>query len=485
MVARTSPGRAPEETGLSEQPHLPWTPQLVRVMAGLMLSMFVAAMDATAVGTALPTIASDLHQFSLYPWIFTGYLLTSTTTVPLWGRLADRHGRRPVLMAGIALFVIASVLCGISPSMGWLIAFRTLQGIGAGCLQPLVMTVVGDIFPTRQRARLQGLFSGMWATAAITGPFIGALFVSTIGWRWIFDINLPVGIVATYLVWGYREVKPERRGARLDVRSAALLTTGCALLLAGLGTGSASASPNWPLAGAGVAVLALFGWVETHTPAPTIPFDLLRDRVIGPSIFVTTLAGTVMFAATAYIPLYVQDGLGGTAFMAGAAVAPMSFGWPVASVIAGWTLVRVGYQRLLMIGSVVLAAGSAMLLMSTPALGATWVGVSASVIGFGLGLFAAPIVIVIHNRVSWDRRGAATALNQFSRTIGGAVGVSLMGVLLQSYVHSAATPSSRRPLLDGIHADYAVMLGLAALIVVAAVGILVTARPPAARAAAA
>jgi EmrB/QacA subfamily drug resistance transporter len=454
-------------------------------MAGLMLSMFVAAMDSTAVGTALPTIAGDLHQFSLYPWIFTGYLLTSTTSVPLWGRLADRHGRRPVLMAGIALFVIASVLCGISPGMGWLIAFRTLQGVGAGCLQPLVMTVVGDIFPIRQRARLQGLFSGMWAAAAITGPLIGALFVSTIGWRWIFDINLPVGIVATWLLWGYREHKPAQRGSRLDVRSAVLLTAGCALLLSGLGTGSASASPNWPLAGAGAAVLVLFGWVEARTSIPTIPFDLLRDRVIGPAIFVSTLAGTIMFAATAYVPLYVQDGLGGTAFMAGAAVAPMSFGWPVASVIAGWTLVRVGYQRLLMGGSVALAGGSLMLLMSTPALGVTWVGASSAVIGFGMGLFAAPIVIMIQNRVSWNRRGAATALNQFSRTIGGAIGVSLMGVLMQSYVHSASTPSNRTALLAGIHADYAVVLVLAGVIVVAAVGILVTARPPAARAAAA
>src|SRR6202162_6029109 len=155
-----------------------WTPQLYRDMAGLMVSLFVAAMDATVVGTALPTIARDLGSFQLYPWIVAGYLITATTTVPLWGRLADLHGRRRVLLVGIVMFVVASALCAASPSMVWLIAFRTLQGIGAGCIQPVVFTIVGDIFPLQQRARLQGLFSSMWGVAAIVGPILGALFVS-------------------------------------------------------------------------------------------------------------------------------------------------------------------------------------------------------------------------------------------------------------------------------------------------------------------
>lgn len=460
----------------------PWTPALVRVMAGLMLSMLVAAMDSTAVGTALPTIAHELGQFALYPWIFAAYLLTGTTSVPLWGRLADQHGRRPVLLAGLVIFVAASVLCGISPGMGWLIAFRALQGLGAGSLQPVVMTLVGDIFPLQQRARLQGLFSAMWAAAAIAGPLLGALFVSTIGWRWIFDINLPVGLVAGLLIWGYREARPARRGTQLDVRSAVLLTAGCALLLVGLGTGSADASPLWPVLAAGVAVLAAFGWVEARTHAPTVPFALLRDRMIGPAILVSALAGTVMFGATAYIPLYVQDALGGTAYAAGAAVAPMSFGWPVASVIAGWTLVHLGYQRLLMAGSVALAAGSLMLLASSPALGAAWVGLSAGVIGFGMGLFSAPIVIVIQNHVGWEQRGAATALNQFSRTIGGALGVSLMGILVQAAVRQGAGPSA---LGAGLHAVYAVLLGLSILVVATAAAILLSARQESRRAAAA
>src|SRR5256885_3174329 len=165
-------------------------------MAGLMLSLFVAAMDSTVVGTALPTIARDLGEFQLYPWVFSGYLITATTTVPIWGRLADRYGRRLVLLTGITIFVPASMLCAASPGMAALIVFRTLQGVGAGCIQPVVFTLVGDIFPLPQRARLQGFFSSMWAVAAVIGPALGAVFVSTIGWPWVFLINPPLRPVA-------------------------------------------------------------------------------------------------------------------------------------------------------------------------------------------------------------------------------------------------------------------------------------------------
>jgi len=248
-----------------------WTPALVRIMAGLMLSLFVAAMDATVVGTALPTIARELGSFELYAWIVAGYLVTATTTVPIWGRLADIHGRRPILLAGVAIFVGASALCAASPTMLWLIAFRTLQGVGAGCIQPLVFTIVGDIFPLRQRARLQGFFSSMWAVAAIAGPALGALFVSTVGWRWIFTINVPAGIVATALVWGYAERRPESAGRqRIDFTGAAVLTVGVTLLLIGLGTGSETATPVWPLVAIGVGLLAGFVWLEWQRP--TRPF---------------------------------------------------------------------------------------------------------------------------------------------------------------------------------------------------------------------
>src|SRR6266581_4903248 len=326
-------------------------------MAGLMLSLFVAAMDSTVVGTALPTIARELGEFQLYPWVFSGYLITATTTVPIWGRLADRYGRRLVLLTGITIFVTASMLCAASPGMAALIVFRTLQGVGAGCIQPVVFTLVGDIFPLPQRARLQGFFSSMWAVAAV-----------------------------------------------------------------------------WWSIGAGAAMLAAFGLVEMRSRRPLLPLDLLRSPVIGPAVMVGAIAGTVMFGVTAYVPLYVQQVLGGSPYAAGVAVGAMSIGWPVTSTASGLILVRVGYQRLVLAGALALVAGSLTLALAPATLGAFWMTAGSLVIGCGMGLFTAPLLIVIQASVAWNRRGAATGLNQFSRPIGGAIGVSLMGVLLQLFL---------------------------------------------------
>ncbi len=462
----------------AEQRFLPWTPQLVRVMAGLMIALFLAAIDSTVVGTAVPTIARDLGGFHLYPWVFSGYLLTSTTTVPLWGRLADLRGRRTVILAGIAIFVAGSVLSGFSANMPQLIAFRTAQGIGAGCVQPLVFTIVGDIFPIAQRARLQGLFSGMWAIAAIAGPVTGAAFVSTIGWRWIFDINLPIGVVAAALLWRYRDRGVPAQRQRLDVRGAALLTVGIALLLYGLGTGTPDGKPVWPLVGVAVLAMAAFAAIESRSDSPTVPLALLRHPVIGPAILVSAVAGTLMFGATAYVPLYVQQVLHGSAYAAGAAIAPMSLGWPVASVISGWTMIRIGYQRLVVAGGVALIAGAAMLQFGSPGYGPLWVAGSTGIIGFGLGLFSAPLLIVIQSAVEWGQRGAATALNQFSRTIGGAIGVALMAIVLQAYVGGSRDPLSATRSLDaGIHADFGLLTGLAVIVLAIAIAMLVQARP--------
>ena len=439
---------------------LNWTGDLVRVMAGLMLSLFVAAMDSTVVGTALPTIARELGEFQLYPWVFSGYLITATTTVPIWGRLADRYGRRLVLLTGITIFVTASMLCAASPGMAALIVFRTLQGVGAGCIQPVVFTLVGDIFPLPQRARLQGFFSSMWAVAAVIGPALGAVFVSTIGWRWIFLINLPIGLVAGTLIFSHRERRPEAVvDAGIDVRSAILLTAGIGLLLWGLGTGSQTAAPVWWAIGAGAAMLAAFGLVEMRSRRPLLPLDLLRSPVIGPAVMVGAIAGTVMFGVT------------------GVAVGAMSIGWPVTSTTAGFILVRVGYQRLVLAGALALVAGSLMLALAPATLGAFWMTAGSLVIGCGMGLFTAPLLIVIQSSVAWNRRGAATALNQFSRTIGGAVGVSLMGVLLQLYLGSARDPlAAHAQLAAGLRADFIVITGLSACVLAVSLVILRTSR---------
>jgi EmrB/QacA subfamily drug resistance transporter len=415
-----------------------WTAQRVRVTAGLMVAIFVSAMDSSVVATAVPTIAGELGRFSLYPWLISGYLLTSTTTVPLWGRLADIHGRRRVLLAGLAWFVAASLLCARAPDMAWLVGFRALQGVGAGCLLPVALTTVGDLFALEQRARLQGVFSSVWAVAALAGPTLGAVFVSTVGWQWIFWINLPVGVVAAALLWSHRDAPPAGQRGRLDYAGAVLLTAGIGLLLFGLDGGGGGRTPAWPLVALGAVALATFAVSQHRAAHQTIPFSLLRDPVIGPATAAAFLAGTVMFSLNAFLPLYVQGVLQGSSFAAGATVSVASLGWTATAMFSGRVMLRFGYQRLVVSGAASMVAGSAGLLVGPPRAGMAWVAACAFVVGLGMGQLQTPLLIVIQNVVDWGSRGAATALNQFSRTIGGAVGVSMLGLLLSARARTAA-----------------------------------------------
>ncbi|MEA2682242.1 MAG: hypothetical protein QOK05_570 [Chloroflexota bacterium] len=466
---------------------VPWTSERIRWTGGLMLAMLVAAMDSTIVGTALPTIGGELGNFSLYPWVFSGYLLTATTTVPLWGKLADLYGRKLVLYAGLAIFVGASVLCASAHSMLALVLFRALQGLGAGSLQPVTTTLVGDLFPMPQRAKIQGLFGGMWALAAVTGPLLGAVLVSTVGWRWIFIVNVPIGVVSAVLLWSFSD---RVRGGKvsIDYLGALLLTAGVGLLLFGFGSGGVGTHVQWPLIGFAVAVLAAFVLVERRAPSPTVPLRFLTDSVIGPALLLSILGGTLFFGLTSYVPLYVQAGLGGSATSAGAALAPLTIGWPIASAVSGRLMLRLGYQRLVLTGTLIILAGTLLLAAPPPITPLAWVGVSTMVIGVGLGTLLSPLLVVLQTLVEWGDRGSITAMNQFSRTIGGAVGVALMGILLASQITSGAlargldpakvadplrlstqTATGRDLVAHGIQSVNLVYVGIAVMSVVVAV----------------
>ncbi|MHB8507350.1 MAG: MDR family MFS transporter [Candidatus Dormibacteria bacterium] len=466
--------------------HIPWTSQRIRWTAGLMLAMLVAAMDSTIVGTALPTIGAELGHFSLYSWVFSGYLLTATTTVPLWGRLADLYGRKLVLYAGLGIFVGASVLCGSAHSMLALVLFRALQGLGAGCLQPVTTTIVGDLFPLRQRARIQGLFGGMWALAAVSGPLLGALLVSTVGWRWIFIVNVPIGLAAATLLWSFSDrVKGDR--VSIDYLGALLLTAGVGFLLFGFGTGGAGSHVQLPLIALAAVVLAAFVVVERRAASPTVPLRFLTDSVIGPALLLSVLGGTLFFGLTSYVPLYVQAGLGGSPTSAGAALSPLTLGWPLAAVVSGRLLIRVGYQRLVLAGTLLILIGTGLLAAPPPIAPVVWVGISTMVIGTGLGTLLSPLLVVLQSMVGWGDRGSVTAMNQFSRTIGGAIGVALLGILLASRISGAAvargldprrmadplrlstqTAVGRDLVAQGIHSLNLVYLGIAVVAVVIA-----------------
>jgi MFS family permease len=316
-----------------------------------------------------------------------------------------------------------------------------------------------------QRARVQGLFSAMWAVAAIVGPLMGAAFVSTVGWRWIFGINLPIGLVSALLLWGYREPGERRAEGGIDLRGAAALTVGVALLLWGLGAGNPAAQPVLPAAAVAVAIITGFVVIEMRSSRPTIPLALLRRASIGPPMLISLLAGTVMLGTTAYVPLFVQGALGGSTYEAGAAVALMSLGWPIAAVVSGRILLRVGFRRLAVAGALLLIAGTCMLALRPAGFGVVWVGICSLVIGAGLGTITTPVMIVSQSAVPWEQRGAITALNQFSRTIGGAVGVAGMGILLVAGVRTQAArlglpPSaSANPLDAGAGAASRMLLG--------------------------
>jgi EmrB/QacA subfamily drug resistance transporter len=415
--------------------------------------------------------------------VFTAYLVTSTTTVPLFARLADIHGRKPVFMVGLALFVIGSVLSGTATSMPALIAFRALQGIGAGAVQPISFTIAGDIFTPRQRARMQGLFSGVWGVSAIIGPVLGGVITTTVGWPWVFEINLPVGLLAGGIIWFAFHERFERHPQPIDWLGAALLSGSIVLLLFAVSGGGELFGWTSPLV---VAMLAgsvglLVGFVVNarRTPAPLIDLDLLRSPLVRAGLGIGTLAGIVMFGLTTYVPPMVQGVHGGTPIEAGAAVAAMSIGWPVASVIAGRLLIRIGARPIVLAGSAMLVVGSLLITQLGAVDSLAFVTLACAITGVGLGLVSTTLLVVIQGAVEWRRRAVATGLVQFSRTIGGAVGVGVMGGVLTAFLGTASSAildpiargsvpteaalAARASLAAGLGVTYWLMFGAAAL----------------------
>src|SRR5215213_812212 len=300
-----------------------------------LIGTFLAALDATVVGTAMPTVIGELGGLELYPWAYASYLLASTLTGPAFGKLADTYGRKPVYLAGIFLFLLGSVLAGTSQSMAALIFFRTIQGLGAGAVQPVAITIVGDIFELEARARIQGLFGAVWGISAVVGPAAGGFLTDLISWRWVFYVNVPFGIIAAGLV-------------------AVLLA-----LLGGGGAGELSVATLGLFIG-GLAVLALFVLVERRAEDPVVPLDLFSERIIAVSALGNVAMGGVLLGVSVYVPLFVQGALGGTAITAGAAVASLSIGWPVGSFVGGRLLLLTGYRTTLLLGSALIALGSAL-----------------------------------------------------------------------------------------------------------------------------
>jgi EmrB/QacA subfamily drug resistance transporter len=407
--------------------------------------MFMAAMEATVVATAMPTVISDLGGLALYGWVGASYLLASTVTVPLYGKLADRIGRKPVLMAGILLFLIGSLACGLSGSILQLIVFRSIQGLGAGAVQPMVLTVIGDLYTPEERGRVQGFFGAIWGAAGIAGPLLGGAIVHAMSWHWVFLINIPFGIAAMIvLAIAYREAPRKRSEAPLDLAGALAITLASLALLV-------AASGVWPvvLTAAGVALVVAFVAIELRAKDPVVPIPLLTRRLIAVASLGSMMMGAAMMGILNFLPLHVQGVLLGMPTDAGLVIAPMLVGWPIASAFTSRMLTRIGYRKPVFYGALLTAASLIALvplvLVRAPA---PWLGLAMAGFGFGMGLANTAILIGVQASVGWEQRGVVTALAMFSRSMGGALGVGGLGAILALRLGRTVSAETASALLD-------------------------------------
>jgi EmrB/QacA subfamily drug resistance transporter len=407
------------------------------ILGAVLLGLFLAALDQTIVGTALPRILTDLDGNELYTWVVTVYLLTSTITGPLYGKLSDQFGRRPLLMIGIGLFLLGSVLSGLSQTMWQLVLFRGIQGLGAGALFPISLAVIGDLFSPRERGRYQGLFGAVFAVAMLVGPALGGFLTDNISWHWVFFVNVPVGGIALVVIW--RLLPPIRHPERvisIDYAGAAVFAGAIAPIMLGL---TNKQSNDWadPAVGGliliGFAMLAVFVWIESRAKDPILHLALFRNRAFTASVVATALVSFGFFGGIIFVPRWFQFVLGSSATESGYQILPMMAGLLIGSIGSGQLVSRTGrYKWLLVIGLVVATTGLLLLtnLRADTPIGMVWLWLA--IMGLGIGPTMAVFTIVVQNAVAFREMGVATSALTFFRQIGGSIGLAIAGTVFGS-----------------------------------------------------
>jgi EmrB/QacA subfamily drug resistance transporter len=396
-----------------------------------MLAIFMAAVEATIVATAMPTIVAELGGFRLFSWVFAAYLLAQAVSTPLYGRLADLYGRKPVFVAGAVVFLVGSVACGFTRDMLLLVIFRVVQGLGAGSIQSIATTIVGDIYAPHERARVQGWLSAVWGLAAIAGPTLGAFIVQHLHWAFVFWINLPIGVTAiAILALCLHETVP-KRPHRIDVLGSVLLMLGIgAILMAVVQARSLDATTLIALLAAGAGALALLVVNERRAAEPVVPFRMWTSQVMASGNAGSLVLGALLMCVVAFLPTYIQGVMARSATVAGAILATHSVSWSTGSILSGRVMAATSYRTSGAVGALALIAGAALLIVLDAASTLPHLAVAAILIGLGMGFCNQTFLVAIQSSVGWHERGIATASTLFSRTIGQSLGAGLGGAIL-------------------------------------------------------
>ncbi|GAA4179900.1 MDR family MFS transporter [Gryllotalpicola koreensis] len=437
-----------------------------------MLATGLVALDSTIIATASTSIAKDLGHFQQLPWLFSVYLLAQAVVVPIYGRLADVLGRKNTLLFGVALFVLGSILCGAAWSMPVLIGARVIQGLGAGAVMPVSMTITADLYTLQERAKVQGYLASVWAIASVVGPTLGGVFAQLGIWRWIFWINIPLGTVAVFMLWrSYHEKRAASEREPIDYLGAVLLAGGTTLLLLGLLEGGQAWAWGSAL-GIGIFILAAaliagFVYVELRVEHPIFSLALLKRRVVAASTIASLMIGVVVLGLSTYVPIYAQNVLGFGALIAGLALAALTIGWPAAASQAGRLYLRWGFRVTSVIGSLLVVLGAGLTLMLREHSSIWLVALFCFIIGAGMGFTAVPSLIAAQSSAEYHERGAVTGTNMFARSMGSAIGVAIFGAVVNSRVTLTAAGVPEGPgLAHAMHLVYTAIFVVAIVLLV-------------------
>ncbi|WP_353827931.1 MDR family MFS transporter [Agromyces sp. SYSU T0242] len=403
-----------------------------------MLSTGLVAIEATILATAVPSIVSDLGGFAQFPWLFSIYLLAQAVSVPVYAKLADTVGRKPIMLVGIGAFLVGSILAGFAWDMTSLIVFRAVQGLGAGAVLPVSITITGDIYSVRERARVQGYIASVWAASSVIGPSLGGLFAEFLSWRWIFFVNIPLGLLAAWMLIRHYHERVERKRHRIDLAGASVLTVGLTLLiLAVLEGGQAWAWVSWQSIGAfalAAVLLVAFVLIERRAAEPVLPLWVFSRRLILTTSLISLGVGAVLIGLTSYVPTFLEVSAGQSPLVSGLAVAALTLGWPISASQSGRLYLRIGFRNTAFLGLGITVLGASALIAATLAPNPVTTAIACFIVGLGLGLVASPTLIAAQSSVPWSERGVVTGANMFLRSMGSAVGVAIFGAVANAVI---------------------------------------------------